>query len=298
MSKKPLLKITIESPSFAEIQKHWYGVLAKEGFNDQENTEAPGRPLKQWSGVSSIYVDVFQPPGAALVSSFPQSVYREEESFKKHPEFKRICSDLAKDGRARHKNRPGLTPITIELIWSDYCEGLSLRVVAAKYKTSDTRIFRIIHGITEWMNLMDTRLENENEETAVIVLRNYKPDTDNPIIYATWRNALWFDEKRDESFGNEFFSLATKQIRQLLKRNDAVVRIACKQDDPSFIAGYAVLTGTHLDMVYVKADYRKQGIAKLLTKGFTTIAQPGTKLGIKLAEKWNLEVKENHEVIQ
>jgi len=281
-----------QDPSFEEIQAKWYDRLRREGFEDQENEAYADRPLKRWSGISSIYVDTFQPAGSKIISSFPESLLKEEEHFQNHPEFKELCISLCVHGNSR------LSPKRVQLIWMDYCSGKTQRESELKHKVSDTTVLRIIRRITEWMGLMGTRLNNsESDDTATIVIRQFVP-RDTPIVYATWRNAIWYDQKRDERLAHEFYAAATRSIKDLLAKPSTEVRIACDKKDPDFIAGYSVLTGSFLHFAYVKIDYRKKGIARLLCKGVKSVAQPATKIGKEIVEDLRLEVKENHGPIQ
>lgn len=165
-----------------------------------------------------------------------------------------------------------------------------------RFHVSDTTIRRIVIAITEWMNLVDTH--NYPEQSATIVTRPFNPETDNAIIYSTWRNSIWYDQERDNRHSNEFYSQATRAIKELLQRPTTEVKIACDQKDPDFIAGYSVMSGSHLHFVYVKINFRNKGIAKLLTKGAKTIEAPATKVGNKIAQAHHLEVKENNGTIQ
>jgi hypothetical protein len=266
-----------KDPSFEKLQAKWYARLKKEGFDDQEDHNYSDKPLRRWSFLKEV----------------GESPYKDAERFQYHPEFKDRCKELCGHGNTR------LTPRKVRLIWVDYCQGRTIRQSEVKYGISDTTIFRVIQRITEWMNLMDTRPEqSEPEEVTTIVLRSFNPDTDNGLLYSTWRNALWYDEKRDERRASEFYSAATQAIRDLLAGPKTLVRIACSKEDPEFIVGYSVMIGEHLEWAYVKISYREKGIAKLLTKGFKTVAPASTKLGRKIIEKLNLEVKKNHETIQ
>lgn len=284
-------------PSFETLQTKWYARLLRDGFQDHEDSAYSDRPLKRWSGISSIYVDKFQPPGIDIVSSFPESLFKEEENLKNHPDFETLCKTLGKHGNSK------LTPGKVRGIWEDYCNGKTLRQMEVKYSLSDNRIFVAIRKITEWMNIMDTRPDNPgNGDSATIILRPFDRDnhtmSDSSMIYSTWRNALWFDEKRDERKANEFYSLATRAIKELLRLPKTVVKIACAKDEPDFIAGYSVMTGSHLHFVYVKINYRKKGIARLLTKGTLSVEEPCTKLGKIIVETLGLPIKENHGTVQ
>jgi hypothetical protein len=110
------------------------------------------------------------------------------------------------------------------------------------------------------------------------------------MVYACWRNNLWGekelgDERTPES--TEFYTNLTKQIRETLK--NAEVRIACLSHFPDVIIGYSVMTKKHLHWVFVKPEYRKTGVATLLTKGFKTYDEPMTKIGKAILEKKNEE---------
>lgn len=244
-----------EDPRFEEFQTKWYGRLVKQGFVDIEDSAYEGRPLKRWSGIDSLYVEISQPPNKPIISSFPESNYKEQESFLRHQYFDELCEKICSHGNSR------LTPRKVRLIWTDYVEGRTIREAEVRYQVSDTTALRVIHRITEWMNLMDTRPNNPGlgEQTATIVIRDYKAETDAPIIYSSWRNSLWYDEKRDERLANEFYYRATQGIKKLLSQPDTKVRIACAKDEPDFIAGYAVITGDQLQFCYVKINYRKRG---------------------------------------
>lgn len=294
--RKKLLKFysnPTDDPSFNKTQAKWYERLKKEGFKDQEDHSYSDRPLKRWSGVSSIYVDKFQPEGEGLRSSFPESFFSEEETFIHHPDFTSVCESFCAHGNSR------LRPWKVKRIWSAYCDGKTQREMEIRFRISDTTILRVIRAITEWMNLMETRKNDLHpEETDSIVVRKFNPLTDNAMIYSTWRNSLWYDEKRDERRANEFYSRATQYIKDLIALPSTEVKIACSKKDPDFIAGYSVMSGSHLHFVYVKIKFREKGIARLLTKGTQTIEEPATKIGKKIAEKQRLEVKENHGTIQ
>lgn len=129
-------------------------------------------------------------------------------------------------------------------------------------------------------------------DQSMVVLRNFNPSEDQALIYASWRNALWFSEAREENSSAKFYAIATRRIRKLLANPDIKIKIACLSEMKDFIVGYSLMDHQHLHWVYVKADYRDKGIGKLLTKGFKTIAVPGTKIGRAITLKKNLEIKE------
>src|SRR5207245_1455649 len=83
----------------------------------------------------------------------------------------------------------------------------------------------------------------------------------------------------------------TKRINKMIKRPDAVLRIACRSTDRSHIIGCALKIGSCLEWVYVKKDYRGEGIARLLAGQFTEVSKPVTRIGLSIAKKKNLKIK-------
>lgn len=130
-----------------------------------------------------------------------------------------------------------------------------------------------------------------DENSVSIVVRDFYPDWDSACIYATWRNSAYYGVPRGTECPKGFFSNLTQKIKEILKT--AKVRIACLSDDPSIIIGYSVVSGTHLDWIYVKTEYRHMGIGKMLfPKDIETVTDHFTKIGRVIAEKKNLKTKE------
>lgn len=121
------------------------------------------------------------------------------------------------------------------------------------------------------------------EEALRVIIREAKAGSDHAFLFSTWRDSIWFAEKRDRQDSDAFYRQASKDIAQILRT--AQVRIACLESDPDLFLGWAVLTDRRLEFVYVKIDYRRKGIAKLLTKGFETFTEPKTKIGKILASQ-------------
>ncbi len=130
----------------------------------------------------------------------------------------------------------------------------------------------------------------ENLGEVNVTLRKYDPETDEGFIYSSWRNGLYYHtEPRNKGNADRFFREASQQIRRTLKA--ASVSIACLQDSPVVIVGYLVLTGTHLDWIYVKEDFRTRGIGRLLCarQGIETVTSDVTRTGSILVEKFKLK---------
>lgn len=112
-----------------------------------------------------------------------------------------------------------------------------------------------------------------------IIARAYSADTDQAFVYTTWRNGMYYGskemKKRDPKIA---FKELTREIKDILK--NATVRIACLEESPDVIVGYVVFTNKHLDWVYVKEEFRKQGVASLMVpKGILTVTPRITKIG-------------------
>lgn len=125
-------------------------------------------------------------------------------------------------------------------------------------------------------------------DEAHVIIRPFDPDFDQALVYATWRNGLYYAKPRQtrEDDANEEFKQLTTHIRNILK--SAKVIIGCLDDTPNFIVGYAVFSKKNLDWVYVKEDYRKKGVATLITgsQDYETMTEPVTKIGLSIVESW------------
>ncbi len=293
------------------LKTHWYSQISDGSYQDIEEND--GYRLKKYTGttegihareigdnpgsIRGVFIDIFshQPEGSPIVSSWPEHVFSQEQDFINHPEFKKVC-ELA----SNHGNNT-LSPRQLEEIWEAYCDGESNRGIAKRFQVHNSAIFRAIKKITGWMHIMDDQ-DNEKDDTekgSTVIVRAYNPvggdQTDTAFIFSSWRNGLWYAEKRDERIQDKFYAFATRQIRKLISHPATKIRIACMEENPDNIVGYSVMTGPHVYWVYVKIDYRRTGIAKLLTQGFTSISTPATRVAKAIAHNLGLkiEVKDN-----
>ena len=134
-------------------------------------------------------------------------------------------------------------------------------------------------------------VDSIDDSKASVIMRKIDTSKDLPFIYSTWRNSLWNDHKRPETEdSSSFYSSETKRIK-LLSLPDLYAWVACLSDDHDFILGYSVSIDLNLERVYVRADYRKQGIGTMLAAYFKTISPPQTKIGKAIAKKKNLRVE-------
>jgi ribosomal protein S18 acetylase RimI-like enzyme len=124
-----------------------------------------------------------------------------------------------------------------------------------------------------------------DETDLVIAIREFNREEDEPYIYASWRNASYYSAlDRPKQDPKAYFKAKTREIKDLL--DQAHVRIACIQETPIVIVGYAVSIGDHLEMIFVKPDYRRKGIGKMLCpKWVRTYTDKLTKIGKLIADK-------------
>lgn len=132
------------------------------------------------------------------------------------------------------------------------------------------------------------------EDAVSIVLRAFHPESDEGFVYATWRNSAYYGSAGQKGSAGQFFKKQTIKIKSILK--DALVFVACLEDDPMTIIGYSVSTGTHLNFIYVKPGendcFRGRGIARMLMpKTIETVTDQLTKIGKEIAEKKKLKTK-------
>lgn len=288
-------------PTFSALQNKWYEILKDHDFKDIEDTTREDRPLKKWTGISIELKIIAEENRAAslldfysqqhtsinLTSSFPEPIFKREEAFVYHKEFKAICKSLCSHGHCK------LSAIKIEHIWRDYTLGISCRKIAKKYKIDHTRIYRTLLKLNEWMNFLSTG--DSMEQETKVVIRPYITD-DAAFVYSTWRNSLWYDKKRDSCGSDSFYRTATKKIKHLIKMPGVEIKIACLSDDHNHILGCSVKTNNCLEWVYVKEDYRNEGIAKLLCYPFKEITKPSTKIGAAIAKNKGLKIKGEKDV--
>lgn len=274
-------------------QEEWYSRLKEEGFEDIEDHSYEDKPLKRWSGsvattvvgedgeVVSI-VDIFahQEAGIGVQSSFPEKRFGREESLLNHRDFDEICASVCSHGNSF------LSPEQVRKIWELHLEGATNRGIAKAISINYMMVYRCIVNLTKWAETM-----GEEPEVSTVVVREYDKERDAAMLFATWRNALWFDTPgRDDLLNHKFFRDCTRLIRALLNGPDTVVHIACLSDDPNLILGVSVINKDNLLWVYVKADYRLKGIATMLCRGVNTVANPSTRIGKAIVKNKGLKI--------
>lgn len=124
-----------------------------------------------------------------------------------------------------------------------------------------------------------------------VIVRPFNSPQDEAFLYASWRNALWYAEDRDDSLSEKFYRVATKEIRKLIDNPAVKVNIACMSNNADHIVGFSVFENKHLHWIYVKSDYRNSGIGRLLSANFETVAPPLTKFGRAIVINKELKVR-------
>jgi GNAT superfamily N-acetyltransferase len=97
-------------------------------------------------------------------------------------------------------------------------------------------------------------------------IRYYDKLGDEAFLYATWLKSY-----RNSVRGcpTPIFNIGCRmRINKLLARPTTNVVVACHPDTPEMVFGYMVCEGNALHYLYVKSQYRKQGIARALLDMF------------------------------
>lgn len=103
-----------------------------------------------------------------------------------------------------------------------------------------------------------------------VIVRAFDPVSDSGIIYSSYPKGVYYgslvsvNPTHDAKIKSNWFKQFHKQMRSELENSE--VLIACMADNPSIILGYAIITDSMLEFIYVKEMFRNQGIAKLLLK--------------------------------
>lgn len=129
---------------------------------------------------------------------------------------------------------------------------------------------------------MDTGTEGIQASYQILLIPgNQLPKTYESFLYSNWLKSL--------KYGNEYFKMAEPSsyfaaykrfIFSLLVRPESTLRFATLSDDRDVLLGFSLSEQAALHYLFVKYDYRNQGIGKSLTpKGVTRITHL-TKSGI------------------
>lgn len=96
-----------------------------------------------------------------------------------------------------------------------------------------------------------------------IIIRPFNKETDTGLILDSWpKNAYHSASHPTEEGKGDWF--AEMYAHAQAKLAGGMIRIACSDEEPNLIAGYAVIDGECLEFVWVKPRYREIGVAHLL----------------------------------
>lgn len=123
-----------------------------------------------------------------------------------------------------------------------------------------------------------------------VVLRPFNFD-DAAFVSHTWAQNLYYNPLFEIIPEEIYFKWFPKLIAKVIKDPTTETMIACDESHPEWIVGSATYSKEGIYWVYVKKDFRNQGIARLLLKDCkaTQVISPIaiTKTGKALAEKKN-----------
>ena len=122
-----------------------------------------------------------------------------------------------------------------------------------------------------------------------VITRPARP-ADRNFILATWLRGQYYGNPGFKLVPqDEFFKSYTSVVERILYDPEIDITIASGNEDPNWIAGFAVRKQDALYWIHVKEDFRKKGIAKLLI-GEIPISRIKalTKAGAAIARKKGL----------
>jgi hypothetical protein len=104
-------------------------------------------------------------------------------------------------------------------------------------------------------------------ETTKIIIRDAEYG-DKSFIFSTWLKGVYYGCTYFRQMPQDlYYDLQGDQITKVLQDPSTHIRIACDQDDPPWVVGFCVYKNSDLHWIYVKLDFRKKGIARLLMQG-------------------------------
>jgi len=138
-----------------------------------------------------------------------------------------------------------------------------------------------------------------------VIIRPFNPNSDSGFIYSSYPKGAYYGahdtsesvpplkDRDNAKIKAQWFKAFYQQVQQQLI--SSTVLIACISDEPNTVLGYAILSGTTLEWVYVKELFRNQGIAKLLVKNQQVETYRNiTKVGFAILSKHKEEGEKPH----
>jgi len=149
---------------------------------------------------------------------------------------------------------------------------------------------------------MEPDVEEINEsspEKVKVIIRKANPD-DKDLLLSTWlQNQYFSSPDYFQAVPKEiYYPCYTAVIKQILFTPGVDINVACDQAHPNWVVGFCVFKADSIYWIYVKKDYRLQGIANLLIPQNTVIRvarsltnwRALTKIGRCLVEEHDLDV--------
>lgn len=143
------------------------------------------------------------------------------------------------------------------------------------------------------------------DETPLdIIIRPYIKGIDEDYVFTSWVQSSYYSHypkfpnlysiEKETKRSREFFKNKSRHINYILPMGD--IKIACLKETPMVIIGYSVSFDKHLWYMYVKGDYRRQGVGTLLMpKDIETVSSSLTGIGKTIVTKKNLTLKGEHD---
>lgn len=121
-------------------------------------------------------------------------------------------------------------------------------------------------------------------EVAKVIIRQANA-SDKNVIMSSWLKGQHYGNAYYTAIpAHIFYEVYAETIKGILARPGVQITIACDEGNPEWVVGYAVFKAPDLYWVYVKKDYRGEGIARLLLKGHRiTTVKAITKPGLAIA---------------
>lgn len=138
----------IKTQDFAEIQRKWYDILAKDHFPEIEDVSLPDRPLKKWSGLNGNNA---AESDKTIHKDWPDNPYLPQQELLFHPELTAICTIICKHGNN------SLTAELIKKILEMHIQGMNCRRIGEVLGISYVTVFRAQKKLIEWSRLIEMR---------------------------------------------------------------------------------------------------------------------------------------------
>lgn len=131
-------------------------------------------------------------------------------------------------------------------------------------------------------------MTNTSELADMYEVRDFKPE-DKKFIMATFLRGLYYGDSWFSQIPSSIFMENYKQVVEaLLFSPNTIVKVACLKEDPDVILGYSILGHNYstIHWVFVKAAWRKAGVARSLTPSRPETITHLTALGRSLMNKF------------